>query len=59
MSHFFKTYNKNTNYNVKENIIKTLNSDSVSDMRVNTRFLEATVEHSGEDSIVKLVARPK
>lgn len=49
---------KELNY-VKENIIKTLNSDSVSDMRVNTRFLEATVEHSGEDSIVKLVARPK
>lgn len=40
---------------VKENVIKTINNDSVSDMRINTRFLEATVEHSGEDSVIKLV----
>lgn len=45
---------------VKENVIKTINSDSVSDMRINTRFLEATVEHGGEDSVIKLVnAKPR
>lgn len=44
---------------VKENVIKTINSDSVSDMRINTRFLEATVEHGSEDSIIKLVAKPR
>lgn len=49
---------KELNY-VKDNIIKTLNSDSVSDMRVNTRFLEATVEHGGEEGIVKLMVKPK
>lgn len=40
---------------VKENVIKTINSDSVSDMRINTRFLEATVDHGNEEGIVKLM----
>lgn len=45
---------------VKENVIKTINSDSISDMRINTRFLEAKVEHPGaEDNIVKIVNKPR
>lgn len=43
---------------VKDNIINTINSDSFSDMRINTRFLEATIEHN-DSSIVKLVSKPR
>lgn len=40
---------------VKENIIKTINSESYTDMKINTRFLESTVEHNEVNTIVKLV----
>lgn len=45
---------------VKENVINTINSDSIKDMRINTRFLESKVEHPGsEDNIVKIVNKPR
>ena len=45
---------------VKENVINTINSDSISDMRINTRFLESKVEHPGaEDNIIKIVNKPR
>jgi len=45
---------------VKENVINTINSDSIKDMRINTRFLESKVEHpSSEDNIVKIVNKPR
>lgn len=40
---------------VKERVVQTINSDSVSDMRINTRFLEATTDHGSEEGIVKLM----
>ena len=40
---------------VKENVIKTLQSDSLMDMSINTKFLEATSEHIGA-GVIKLMA---
>lgn len=39
---------------VKENITQSINSDSFSEMRINTRFLEAKAEHINEENIIKL-----